>query len=197
MAAPSSSGAAADLFAARCARLGPVLMRELALTDVQAAGLLGNLGYETGGFRHLQEIAPLVPGSRGGWGLAQWTGPRRMAMEAWSRARGLDPASDAANEGYLIAELRGPESAALDALRRCATLDRATETVCRLFERPAIPALPHRLAYARRALRAIRPTPVPHPPGGPHDPRPARPRPALRRRPRRRGLAGDRRPSLG
>ena len=69
-----------DGFAAGCRSLGPRLMRDLGLTDLQAAGLLGNLGHESGGFRQLQEVAPAVAGSRGGWGLAQWTGPRRVAM---------------------------------------------------------------------------------------------------------------------
>ena len=197
MAQSPASGASGDSFAARCARLGPVLMRDFALTDIQAAGLLGNLGHETGGFRHLQEIAPVVPGSRGGWGLAQWTGPRRTAMESWSRAHGLDPASDAANEGYLIAELRGPEEAALEALRRCATLEEATESVCRLYERPAIAALPSRLAYARKALAVLRPVTTSHPQGVDHGPRPAHPRPALRRHIRPRGGARRRHHPLG
>lgn len=163
---PSPGVSAVDPFAARCARLGPTLMRDLGLTDVQAAGLLGNLGHETGGFRDLQEIAPLKRGSRGGWGLAQWTGPRRVAMEQWSRAHGLDPASDAANEGYLVAELREPEAGALAALRHSVTLAQATETVCRLFERPGIPAMPRRLVWARRALAAIRGCPA-QPPSTP------------------------------
>lgn len=150
-----------DAFEERCSRLGPALMRDLGLTDVQAAGLLGNLGHETGGFRHLQEIAPVVPGSRGGWGIAQWTGRRRVAMEAWCRAKGLDPASEAANEGFLVHELTTTEAGALKALLRTATLEAATEVVCRLFERPGIPALPKRIAWARRALAAIRGTPAP------------------------------------
>ncbi|GJD33447.1 phage tail tip lysozyme [Methylobacterium aerolatum] len=151
--------ARADAFALRCARLGPELMRDLSLTDVQAAGLLGNLGHETGGFRFLQEITPVVPGSRGGWGIAQWTGPRRIAMERWCRERGLDPASDAANEGFLRVELTTTEAPALEALRRAATLEEATEAVCRRFERPGRVALPSRLAFARRALAAIRSAP--------------------------------------
>ena len=83
---------ARDSFAAACRRLGPRLMRDLGLSDVQAAGLLGNLGHETGGFRHLQEIAPAVPGPPGRLWPAQWTGPRRGALEGWCRARGPDPA---------------------------------------------------------------------------------------------------------
>lgn len=171
--------AAQDIFAVRCRRLGPSLMRELGLTDIQAAGLLGNLGHETGGFAHLQEVAPAVPGSPGGWGIAQWTGPRRRAMEAWCRARGLDPALEAANEGYLRAELSTVEAPALMALRQARTLEQATEVFCRLFERPGIVALPDRLVWARRALRAIRSNP-PTPAGKP--PAPAAPAPPRSRR---------------
>jgi hypothetical protein len=144
-----------DRFAALCRRLGPRLMRDLDLTACQAAGLLGNLGHETGGFRHVQEIAPAVPGSRGGLGLAQWTGPRRTAMEAWCRGRGLDPASLEAGYGYLCAELRTAEAPALAALRRARSLAAATETVCRRFERPGIAAPASRLRWARRAFAAL------------------------------------------
>ncbi|MGU3666394.1 phage tail tip lysozyme [Methylobacterium sp. A49B] len=153
------------VFASECRRLGPRLMRDLGLTAVQAAGLLGNLGHESGGFRHLQEIAPTVAGARGGWGLAQWTGPRRIAMEAWCRARGLDPAAPEAAYGYLCAELRSTEAPALAVLQTAATLEAATEAVCRRFERPGIVALPSRLAWARRALAALGGGDAPAPPG--------------------------------
>ena len=146
----------ARVFEDECRCLGPRLMRDLGLTAVQAAGLLGNLGHESRGFRDLQEIAPTVAGSRGGWGLAQWTGPRRRAMEAWCRTHGLDPAAPEASYGYLCAELRTTEAPALAALRRAATLEAATETVCRRYERPGIVALPSRIAWARRALAAFR-----------------------------------------
>ena len=141
-------------FVEGCARLGPRLMRDLGLTELQAAGLLGNLGHESGGFQTLQERRPVVKGSRGGWGLAQWTGTRRRAMEAWCRTRQVDPADPEANYGY--AELRGSEAAALLALKRTATLESATETFCTLFERPGIVALDSRLAWSRRALAAVR-----------------------------------------
>lgn len=153
---PERSRRRKNPFVEGCARLGPRLMRDLGLTELQAAGLLGNLGHESGGFQTLQERRPAVKGSRGGWGLAQWTGPRRLAMEAWCRTRGLDPADPEANYGYLCAELRGPEAGALLALKRTATLESATETFCTLFERPGIVALDSRLAWSRRALAAIR-----------------------------------------
>ena len=52
---------------------------DLAVGD--AAAVLGNLGHECGGFRLMQEQKPTVPGSRGGYGWAQWTGPRRRKFE--------------------------------------------------------------------------------------------------------------------
>lgn len=164
---PPPVPAAQEPFAAACRRLGPRLMRDLGLSDLQAAGLLGNLGRETGGFRHLQEVAPAVPGSRGGWGLAQWTGSRRVAMETWCRARGLDPADPEAGYGYLCAELRGPEAPALAALRATTTLASATAAVWRRYERPGVVAARDRLAWARRALAALRDAPAAPPPGSP------------------------------
>ncbi|MGT2482240.1 phage tail tip lysozyme [Methylobacterium oryzae CBMB20] len=158
---------AQEPFAVACRRLGPRLMRDLGLSDVQAAGLLGNLGHETGGFRDLQELAPAVPGSRGGWGLAQWTGPRRVAMEAWCRARGLDPADPEAGYGYLCAELRTAEAPALAALRATTSLAAATEAVWRRYERPGVVAPARRLAWARRALAALRGGPAAPRTGGP------------------------------
>lgn len=153
---PGRSRRETNPFVDGCARLGPRLMHDLGLTDIQAAGLLGNLGHESGGFQTLQERRPVVKGSRGGWGLAQWTGPRRRAMEAWCHTRGLDPADPEANYGYLCEELRGSEAATLVALKRTATLESATETFCTLFERPGVVALDSRLAWSRRALAAIR-----------------------------------------
>src|SRR4029079_2065686 len=75
------------------------LMADLGLTDYQAAGLVGNLGFESVGFRTLQEMAPAVSGSKGGYGWAQWTGVRRRAFEAWCVAHHLPMASDEANYG--------------------------------------------------------------------------------------------------
>ncbi|MDP4021402.1 phage tail tip lysozyme [Methylobacterium sp. NEAU 140] len=170
--AAAPSRAAADRFAAACALYGPRLMADLDLLEHHAAGILGNAGHESDGLRRLQEMRPVVPGSRGGWGWFQLTGPRRRAMEAWCRAARLDPASDAANYGYLLVELRGPEAAALAALRRAATLEAATERFMRAFERPGVPHLARRVAWARRALAALRPRTDPEPAGHAAHPEP-------------------------
>ena len=81
-------------------RLSNDLMNDFDLTKEQAAGLVGNLAYETGNFKYAQEIAPTVKGSRGGYGIAQWTGPRREAFESWATSQGLGLSSNEANYGY-------------------------------------------------------------------------------------------------
>jgi hypothetical protein len=107
--------------------LAPDLTRKLTLDlgigKLDAIAILGNLGHESGGFEKLQEIKPIVPGSRGGYGWAQWTGPRRRAYEAWCKNKGLNPASNEANYGFLIHELKNtPEKAALPRTRVANTL---------------------------------------------------------------------------
>ncbi|MDB4356384.1 phage tail tip lysozyme, partial [Akkermansiaceae bacterium] len=64
-------------FQSTSAQLVKDLMRDFGLTEFQAAGLVGNLAYESGNFKQLQEKEPLIPGSKGGYGFAQWTGVRR------------------------------------------------------------------------------------------------------------------------
>lgn len=130
-------------------RLVNDLMRDYGLTRNQAAGVAGNLDHESGGFNTLQEINPLVPGSRGGYGYAQWTGPRRREFESWTSARGLDPTSYAANYGFLRYELDNTsEGRVVDRLRRTNTVEDATVTFQDTFLRPGIP---HTASRVRRA----------------------------------------------
>lgn len=130
------------------------LMRDFDLTAEDAAAVVGNLGHESGGFRFLQEKKPLVPGSRGGWGWAQWTASRRRAFEAWVAARGLDPASDEANYGYLVEELRGSERRAIPAVKAAVGLRAKVEAFERAFERAGIKHYESRMKYAQAALAA-------------------------------------------
>lgn len=139
------------------------LMVDLGLADYQAAGLVGNLGFESVGFRTLQEMSPMVAGSAGGFGWAQWTGPRRRTFNAWCVSKHLPVASDEANYGYLLAELRGEIKGqdfrnTVTALKRCSTIEAAVFSVGQTYERPAGTTLDHlpgnaeRLTFARRAL---------------------------------------------
>ena len=119
-----------------------------------AAAIFGNAGEESGGFRQLQEKAPLVPGSRGGFGIMQWTGPRRRAYESFCRRGRHDPADINSNYLFLKHELLTTERQAVAAVKGAATLDAKTQAFMRSFLRPGIPHLPLRLEYARRAKAA-------------------------------------------
>lgn len=136
------------------------LQRDFGLKRHQAAGVVGNLDHESAGFKSLQEIKPLVAGSRGGWGYAQWTGPRRRQFEAWVSARGLDARSYAANYGFLKHELtQTEEKRVLRRLRAAKTVDEAARVFSGSsqrgnsfdgFLRPGIPHLDSRIQRARR-----------------------------------------------
>lgn len=134
------------------------LIDDFSLTPEQAAGIVGNLLFESNGFKELQERQPAVPGSRGGGGIAMWTASRRVAFEAWAAAHHLDVSSDAANYGYLCEELRGAYKSTITALRQRTTLDDAVWSFGQTFERPGgtttsnLPGFASRLAYAKRAL---------------------------------------------
>jgi Phage tail lysozyme len=143
------------------ARVGPAsekgagirdaLVRDLGLSRVSAAAFAGNFHIETGGYKNLQEIAPMVRGSRGGYGIAQWTGPRRKAYEAWAAERGLDPASDDANYGFLVHELtKTGEGKVLEKLRNVTDPKEAALIVSREFLRPGIPHEGKRIAATMR-----------------------------------------------
>lgn len=134
-------------------RLLTDLMNDFGLTREQAAGFVGNLDHETGGFKFMQEIEPVVPGSRGGYGFAQWTGPRRKQFEAWASENQKDLGSYEANYGFLKHELENtPEGRVLDSLRSAQTVEDAATVVSKKFLRPGIPHLDSRIARASRYL---------------------------------------------
>ena len=129
------------------------LMRDYKLSPEQAAGFVGNLSHESGDFKSLQEISPTVKGSRGGYGYAQWTGPRRRQFEAWAQKKGLDPTSYEANYGFLRHELDStPEGAVLGNLRNASTVSDATEVVSNQFLRPGVPHMGSRKQRASAYL---------------------------------------------
>lgn len=132
------------------------LIRDFGLTEEQAAAVAGNLGHESGGLEALQEIKPTVKGSRGSYGWAQWTGPRRRAFETFAREQGLSPASDEANYRWMATELRGSHASALRSLKRASGLRDQVVAFERTYEAAGIKHYDSRQAYAERALAAYR-----------------------------------------
>lgn len=85
----------------------------------------------------INEIAPIVPGSRGGFGLMQWTGPRRRALEAFAAERGVNVADPDLQLDFLMAELSGPEAAAASAIYAAPDAQTAAAAIVNKFLRPA------------------------------------------------------------
>lgn len=130
------------------------LMRDFGFTSLDAAAIIGNAGHESLGFAKLQEMKPVVKGSRGGYGFFQWTGPRRKAFEAWCAGKGLSPSSDEGNYGFLVHELLTSESKAVNATKKAAGLQAKVIAFENAFERSGVKAYDKRLAWAREALAA-------------------------------------------
>lgn len=132
------------------------LMSDLQITEEQAAGIWGNIGTETGGFKYLQEIKPVVAGSKGGYGWMQWTGPRRRKYLAWCEAQQLNPADDETNYKYLVFETKSEEAKSLTQLRKTTTVEAATFTFMKLNLRPGVEHIESRQNWAKQAYNAMK-----------------------------------------
>lgn len=99
----------------------------------------------------INEANPIVPGSRGGFGLSQWTGPRRRALEAYAAQQGVDVADPNMQLDYLMTELAGPESAAWQSIQNSPDTGSAAAAIVNQFLRPAEQ---HRSAREARYLRS-------------------------------------------
>lgn len=85
----------------------------------------------------INEVAPLVPGSRGGFGLAQWTGPRRKALEAFAAETGRPVDDLDVQLDFLVQELQGPEARAGEVIMAAKTAPEAAAAIVNEFLRPA------------------------------------------------------------
>lgn len=120
-------------------RLMNDVQAELNLERHQAAGLIGNLGYESGNFKTLQEGKPMVEGSRGGWGYAQWTADRRVNFERYADSLGLARDSYEANKGFLVHEMTTSYRNDLESLKRTTTVEEASMVVMKEYLIPHPP----------------------------------------------------------
>lgn len=132
------------------------LGEDFGLSPLDAAAIIGNAGHESGGFKSLQEKKPLIPGSRGGYGIMQWTASRRRAYEAYCKKHKYDPADMETNYRFLFVELKGPEGRVLEKVKSAKTLDEKVEVFMKGFLRPGIEHLPSRKIWASRALEAYK-----------------------------------------
>lgn len=98
---------------------------------------LANFQDESGLNPGINEQNPVVAGSRGGYGLYQLTGPRRVAYENFAKERGVDPSNIDAQLDFLKYEVNGPEAAAAKTFMDAPDTATAAQAIVNNFLRPA------------------------------------------------------------
>jgi hypothetical protein len=127
-----------------------------------ARGIVANMMVESRLDPGINEISPMVEGSRGGYGLNQWTGPRRRQYEAFAAQRGASLDDLNTQLDFTLWELQNSEKAAGAALMGAPDAETAARLYSERFLRPGIPNMSARL----NALGSIGPAggPVPQQP---------------------------------
>lgn len=108
----------------------------------------------------INEANPIVPGSRGGFGLYQLTGPRRREYEAYAASIGAPLDSIDAQLDFLMMELGGSEKAAADKIFSAQDTGSAAAAIVNSFLRPAEEHRARRSAkYAGGGATSFEPAP--------------------------------------
>lgn len=117
-----------------------------------AEGFAMNLRDESNFNPAANEANPAVPGSRGGFGLAQWTGDRRTGLEDFASQRNVDASNPNMQLDYLANELKGPEATAMQNISATQNPNYAAASIAKYFLRPAPQNLQARISdYQDRA----------------------------------------------
>lgn len=119
------------------------------IPPVAAQAFAGNGMVESRLDPSINEVNPTVKGSRGGFGLMQWTGPRRRQLETFAASRGVDVSDPEMQMDFLAWELGNTEKGAADAIYQAQTPDEAARLVSERFLRPGIPHLDARISATR------------------------------------------------
>ena len=142
------------LFADKAVLIMTPLVQNYGWKDFQAAAVAGNFGRETGGFQHLREAGQ--PPGRGGYGWAQWTGPRRASFLNYCSDHGLDWHTDEANMGYFAHELTTSYRFLPGIMKKTTDLHEAVSEFEHYYEGAGVVAMADRYLWANRALVAYR-----------------------------------------
>lgn len=119
------------------------------LSQVAAQGIVRNLRDESALRPDINERNPVVRGSRGGYGLAQWTGPRRRQLEAYAAEQGREVSDPELQLDFLVHELGTTEARSLARLEQAGT---PQEAAVAFLQSNLRPAPEHRRARARRYM---------------------------------------------
>ncbi len=146
---PKSSGVTIDKAYDTSFKLIDDLKSQFGMTTEQAAGFVGNLWHETGGFKFMQELKPTVKGSRGGLAFAQWTGDRRDDFENLLKELGDLPAeSYEGNWAMISEEFDTTEKSALNKILNADSVVEAAKATSNHYLRPGKPQLDKRVSAA-------------------------------------------------
>ena len=144
-----SSGVTVDKAYDTSFKLIEDLKSQFGMTTEQAAGFVGNLWHETGGFKFMQELKPTVKGSKGGLAFAQWTGDRRDDFESLLKELGdLPPESYEGNWAMISEEFDTTEKSALNKILNTDSLVEAAKATSDHYLRPGKPQLNKRVSAA-------------------------------------------------
>ena len=110
---------------------------ERGLPNHVADAFLMNFQDESGLNPGINEVSPLVPGSRGGYGLYQLTGPRRREYEAFAQQRGVPLDDIDAQLDFLMQEGSSTERGAFDRILVVPDTGTAAVEIVNSFLRPA------------------------------------------------------------
>ena len=102
-----------------------------------ADGFVMNFKDESGFNPGINERNPIVEGSRGGFGLAQWTGPRRVALEEFAQTQGRPVDDMDLQLDFLMQELQGSEANAAKSIFSTKDSGSAAAAIVNDFLRPA------------------------------------------------------------
>ena len=105
---------------------------------------------ESGMRPDINEAKPIVPGSRGGYGLMQWTGPRRKQLEAFAAQRGVPVSDMGAQIDFLVNELGTTEKRAAERIFSTDNPADAAVAIMNDFLRPHKSHRPKRAARYRQ-----------------------------------------------
>ena len=124
------------------------LMRDLGLTEAQAAGIVGNMiaesGVENGRPQHSKPgvKAPLVVDGKTGYGIVQWTSQgRQQGLWDFAKSKGHDmskPLTMDIEYQYFLKEFQGSGYGhVLDQIRKAKTVKEASTIFMQQYEAPA------------------------------------------------------------
>ena len=117
-----------------------------------AEGFVPNADDESNFDPSINEIEPLVPGSRGGFGLFQWTGPRRKQLERFAETRGSSVGDADTQLDFLVWELNNTEKSAYNSMLKTGSSGEAASVIVNKFLRPAAK---HRQRRSARYLKGV------------------------------------------